>query len=115
MNTMSVAASRILFLAQPPTPDGPLNPIDIQDGRNAPGLAGIESLINSIAVYTLLGGLAAVLLGAAIAVVGPRLGFQHARSVGIGGIVGGFALGALVGVSWILINFMYAMFSGSPG
>jgi hypothetical protein len=114
MSTISVAASRLLAQPKPP-PGGPLNPINIQDGRNAPGLAGLESLLNSIAVYVLLGGLAAVLLGVGLAAVGPRFGFQHARSIGIGGVVGGVALGAVVGISWALINFMYAMFSGSPG
>jgi hypothetical protein len=100
------------WLAQPSVPPtGPLAPIDITEGRNAPGLASIESLVNTIAAYALLSGLAAVILGVSWAVIGPRLGFQNSRSVGLGGVVGGFALGAVVGVSWVGINFMYAVFS----
>ncbi|CCH29302.1 hypothetical protein ABZ816_35620 [Actinosynnema sp. NPDC047251] len=91
---------------------GPVAPIDIEDGRNAPGLEAMESLVNSIAMYVLVGGLAAVVIGIGIAVVGPRLGFQHARGVGIGGVVGGVFLGAVVGLASILVNFMYSVFSG---
>ncbi|WP_433264892.1 hypothetical protein ACQPZF_36395 [Actinosynnema sp. CS-041913] len=93
-------------------PDGPLAPIDIEDGRNAPGLDAMESLVNSIAMYVLVGGLAAVVIGIGIAVVGPRLGFQHARAIGIGGVVGGVFLGAVVGAAAMLVNFTYSVFSG---
>ncbi|GAA3848883.1 hypothetical protein GCM10022243_13650 [Saccharothrix violaceirubra] len=97
-----------MWVSQP----GPLEPIDITEGRNAPGLAAFESMVNSIAMYVLIGGLAAVVIGVGIAVVGPRLGFQHARGVGIGGVVGGVFLGAVVGLASVMINFAYSMFAG---
>ncbi|MEU7524716.1 hypothetical protein AB0A74_03190 [Saccharothrix sp. NPDC042600] len=105
MRTMVWSTGR---LAQP---GGPFDPIDIQDGRNAPGLQALESMVNSIAAYVLIGGLAAIVIGIGIAVVGPRLGFQHARGIGIGGVVGGVFLGAVVGMASILVNFTYSVFS----
>ena len=66
---------------------------------NAPGVAGMVSLGGTIAAWTLVSASICIVLGALLAVFGPRLGFQGAKAIGMGGIIGGLAVGAVVAMA----------------
>lgn len=60
---------------------------------SGPGIAGMTSLGNWVAGISLVGAGIVFILGFLIAAFGPRLGFMHAKSIGVGGILGGLCIG----------------------
>ena len=84
--------------------DGP----DLAAGaRNAPGAAAIGDLINTIGFYAIIACLVGLLLSGLILVIGPRLGFDRASSVGKVGIFAALGGAFLIGISATLVNFFY--------
>jgi hypothetical protein len=91
---------------------GPLGPPDFGQGaKDAPWADKLAHLSNVAALVLVLMGLLSLLVGTAVAALGPRLGFHRAGEVGRGGIIGGLACGALAASGWALINGAVAMFS----
>lgn len=92
--------------------DGPLKPPDFQDGaKSAPWLEQMTHITNIAALTLVIMGLLSLLIGTAIAVAGPRMGFRHAAEMGRGGILGGIVAGALAASGWGIINAAVAIFS----
>ena len=84
--------------------DGP----DLAAGaQNAPGAAAISDLINTIGFYAIIACLVGLLLSGLILVIGPRLGFDRASSVGKIGIFAALGGAFLIGISATLVNFFY--------
>ncbi|GAA3612667.1 hypothetical protein [Microlunatus ginsengisoli] len=84
--------------------DGP----DLAAGaRNAPGAAAISDLINTIGFYAIIACLIGLLLSGLILVIGPRLGFDRASTVGKIGIFAALGGAFLIGISATLVNFFY--------
>ena len=101
-------ARAVVFLAAP----GPLRPPDFTQGaRDAPWTDKLAHLVNVAALVLVFLGLLSLLVGTAVAAVGPRFGFHRAGEVGRGGIIGGLACGALAASGWALINAAVAMFT----
>lgn len=107
------------FLAPPTTPaPNPPPPAaitipPINPNFNAPGVKGLSSLGDTIAAWVLVLAVIAILLGVVIAVFGPRVGFHGAKSVGIGGVVGGFAVGGVVAMATPGVTTVYGWFHGT--
>lgn len=101
----------MLRLLAHPLAEDVVPPLDPSKGKNAPGLSGLELIINNLAVYGLYLAVAAIILGGIVAVAGPRIGFDHARSRGMGGIVGGIALAGLIAIARLLVNSSYSWFT----
>lgn len=80
-----------------PAPVGGIPPIT--PDFNAPGVSGLTSLAGTISAWALVLAGIAIILGGLIAVAGPRFGFHGAKSVGMGGIIGGLALGGIVALA----------------
>lgn len=108
--------SAVVLLAVPtnawaePT-KAPKNVVDGPDlaagARNAPGAAAIESLIDTIGFYGIIACLVGLLLSALILVIGPRIGFDRASTVGKVGIFASLGGAFLIGISATLVNFFY--------
>jgi hypothetical protein len=75
--------------------------------RNAPGAQAINDLINTIGFYAIIGCLVGLLLSGLILVIGPRLGFDRASTIGKIGIFASLGGAFLIGISATLINFFY--------
>lgn len=60
---------------------------------SGPGIAGMTSLGGWIAAIALVSSGIVLILGVLIAAFGPRLGFMHAKAVGMGGVLGSLAIG----------------------
>jgi hypothetical protein len=75
--------------------------------RNAPGAAAISDLINTIGFYAIIACLVGLLLSGLILVIGPRLGFDRASTVGKIGIFAALGGAFLIGISATLVNFFY--------
>jgi hypothetical protein len=85
-----------------------VNGPDLVDGaRNAPGAAAISDLINTIGFYAIIACLVGLLLSGLILVIGPRLGFDRASTVGKIGIFAALGGAFLIGISATLVNFFY--------
>lgn len=100
----------------PPAPaaGGGLNlPPIIPDMKNTPGIGGMQQAANSLAAYVIVGGIIAILLGALMVVLAPRLGFSQAKALGMGGIIGGFAVGGIVALSTTGVDTIYGWFQKS--
>lgn len=81
---------------------------DITKGaRNAPGSDAIADLINTIGFYAIVACLVGLLLSGLILVIGPRLGFNQASTIGKVGIFASLGGAFLIGISATLINFFY--------
>ena len=95
--------------AEPTTPrrtwcEGP----DLAAGaRNAPGAAAINDLIDTIGFYAIIACLVGLLLSGLILVIGPRIGFDRASTVGKVGIFASLGGAFLIGISATLVNFFY--------
>ena len=124
MNTTLRASIRLTFslgaaaaLATAPTiawaaptepPKNVVNGPDLAAGaRNAPGAAAISDLINTIGFYAIIACLIGLLLSGLILVIGPRLGFDRASTVGKVGIFAALGGAFLIGISATLVNFFY--------
>jgi len=124
MNTTLRSSIRLTFglvaaaaLASAPTiacaaptepPKNVVNGPDLAAGaRNAPGAAAISDLINTIGFYAIIACLVGLLLSGLILVIGPRLGFDRASSVGKIGIFAALGGAFLIGISATLVNFFY--------
>jgi len=105
----ALAVAPTLASAAPTEPpkrvvDGP----DLVDGgKNAPGAAALSDLINTIGFYAIIACLVGLLLSGLILVIGPRLGFDRASSVGKIGIFAALGGAFLIGISATLVNFFY--------
>ncbi|PRZ34809.1 hypothetical protein CLV47_12341 [Antricoccus suffuscus] len=86
-------------------------PLDPTQGKDAPGLTGLAKLMNNLAVYALYIAVISVILGIVIAVAGPRIGFHHAKALGVGGVVGGFVIGIVVALSRTTVLSGYDWFA----
>lgn len=95
--------------ATPATPGGQI-PAIVPD-FNGPGVKGLTSIGGTIAGWALVLASIAVVLGVMLAVVGPRLGFQGAKAVGMGGIIGGFAMGGVVALATPGVDVVRSWFS----
>lgn len=80
---------------------------------NAPGMAGLLRTSDYLAAYLLWACVVAILLGALMVALGPRLGFHAAKSMGMGGIIGGVALAAIISLSTTAVNTSVTIFSGA--
>jgi hypothetical protein len=80
--------------------------VDVRDGANAPGLAGLQHITNIVAAFALAGCALAFLVGIFIATSG-RIADQRASVTGrlmvLGGLAGAFGIGIVAA----LINFAY--------
>jgi hypothetical protein len=80
--------------------------IDVADGTNAPGLAGLQHVTNIVAAFVLVGCVLAFLVGILIATSG-RIADQRASVAGrlmvLGSLGGAFG----VGIVAALVNFAY--------
>lgn len=107
--TLALLATPALAWADPnPDPREVVHGPDIASGaRNAPGSAAITDIINAIGFYAIIACLVGLLLSGLILVVGPRLGFHQASTLGKIGIIAALGVAFLVGISATLINFSY--------
>ncbi len=78
---------------------------------DAPGVKGLTSLGGMVAAVVLVTAVLAILVGVMLAVFGPRLGFHGAKGLGMGGIVGGFAVGMVVAVATPGVETIYTWFA----
>jgi hypothetical protein len=80
--------------------------VDVRDGANAPGLAGLQHVTNIVAAFTLVGCALAILVGIFVATSG-RIADQRASVTGrlmvFGGLAGAFGIGLVAA----LVNFAY--------
>ena len=85
--------------------------LDLDDlaagARNAPGAAAINDLIDTIGFYAIIACLVGLLLSGLILVIGPRIGFDRASTVGKVGIFASLGGAFLIGISATLVNFFY--------
>ncbi|MBC8090610.1 MAG: hypothetical protein H7Y15_01430 [Pseudonocardia sp.] len=105
-----VVATTRWWAGEPPPP---VQPPDLQRGGAAPGLEGLQDLVNYVAVYALVGCVFALVAGGLTIVVGGRLGFQRASELGRYGILAGVGVAFLVGIAAALVNVAYA--AGAAG
>ena len=102
------SAPTIAWAAPTEPPKNVVNGPDLAAGaRNAPGAAAISDLINTIGFYAIIACLVGLLLSGLILVIGPRLGFDRASSVGKIGIFAALGGAFLIGISATLVNFFY--------
>ena len=108
-STLLIAETPSLAWAQPTTaPKNVVKGPDLAAGaRNAPGAAAINDLIDTIGFYAIIACLVGLLLSGLILVIGPRLGFDRASSVGKIGIFAALGGAFLIGISATLVNFFY--------
>lgn len=83
----------------------------IEPDFNGPGIGGLASFGNQLAGWAIVLGGIAVVLGVLIAVVGPRFGFHGAKALGMGGIVGGLVIGAVVAMATPGVATVYGWFA----
>lgn len=107
-----LAAPPTTPVPNPPAPGAAITIPPINPNFNAPGVKGLSSLGDTIAAWVLVLAVIAILLGVLIAVVGPRMGFHGAKSVGIGGVVGGFIVGGVVAMATPGVTTVYGWFHG---
>ena len=101
-------APTIAWAAPTEPPKNVVNGPDLAAGaRNAPGAAAISDLINTIGFYAIIACLIGLLLSGLILVIGPRLGFDRASTVGKVGIFAALGGAFLIGISATLVNFFY--------
>lgn len=114
---LAAGLTAALLLASPPSsawaeptkvPKNVVEGPDLAAGaRNAPGAEAIESLIDTIGFYGIIACLVGLLLSALILVIGPRIGFDRASTVGKVGIFASLGGAFLIGISATLVNFFY--------
>jgi Family of unknown function (DUF6112) len=75
------------------------------DPGGLPGSNVVERLVNGIFFFTLMGCLAAILVGAVLWAFGSRSNNTHYASLGRTGVVGGFIGALFAGAAPALINF----------
>ncbi len=75
----------------------------------APGAPGIQSGINVIAVYALLGCMAGFLAGAAVWAVGARIGNEHTAVSGKTGMAVCVGAAFLIGAAAAILQFAYGL------
>lgn len=85
-------------------------PLDPASGADAPGLKGLAKIMNNLAVYALYAAVISMILGILIAVLGPRIGFSHAKALGVGGVIGGMVIAIVVAVSRTTVLSSYSWF-----
>lgn len=96
--------------ATPAPPAGGLVIPPITPDFTSPGVQGMSSMVNTLAAWGLVAAVLAIVLGVIIAAVGPRFQFQQAKSVGMGGIIGGAAVGAVIAMSTTAVETTYGWF-----
>jgi hypothetical protein len=102
------SAPTIAWAAPTEPPKNVVQGPDLAAGaRNAPGAAAISDLINTIGFYAIIACLVGLLLSGLILVIGPRLGFDRASTVGKIGIFAALGGAFLIGISATLVNFFY--------
>ncbi|MET3803962.1 hypothetical protein ABIB25_000948 [Nakamurella sp. UYEF19] len=93
------------------TPAKGLNIPAVVPDFNSPGVAGMQHATNTLAAYTIVAGVAAIIIGGLMVVLGPRLSFSQAKAMGMGGIIGGFTIGGLVALSTTGVSTIYGWFA----
>lgn len=78
---------------------------------SGPGIAGMTSLGDWMAGIALVSAGIVIILGAMIAALGPRMGFMHAKALGMGGILGGLSVGALVALATPAVGIVGGWFT----
>ena len=66
-----------------------------------------DDLIDTIGFYAIIACLVGLLLSGLILVIGPRIGFDRASTVGKVGIFASLGGAFLIGISATLVNFFY--------
>ncbi|WP_029136897.1 hypothetical protein [Nakamurella lactea] len=84
---------------------------DISPNFDAPGVHGLTTLGGMVAAVVLVIAVLAILFGVLLAVFGPRLGFHGAKGLGMGGIIGGFTVGAVVAMATPGVETIYHWFA----
>lgn len=103
-----VAAPALAWAEPTKAPKNVVDGPDLANGaRNAPGAAAIESLIDAIGFYGIISCLVGLLLSLLILIIGPRIGFDRASTVGKVGIFASLGGAFLIGMSATLVNFFY--------
>lgn len=108
-------AGAALAAAQPSVPPAPgpgLQIPPITPDFNAPGVQGMSSFVNSLAAWGLILAVAAIIIGVILVAIGPRLKFQQASSLGMGGILGGAAVGGVIAMATPAVQTTYGWFGG---
>lgn len=82
-----------------PTPTPKWELPNIEPKFDGPGVAGLASFGSWLAGAVLVLAIIAIILGAGIAAIGPRLKFHGATALGMGGIIGGLAVGGIVALA----------------
>lgn len=107
--TLLLIAAPTLAWAEPTK--GPKNVVDGPDlangARNAPGLDAIHNLVDIIGVYAIVSCLVGLLLSLLILIIGPRIGFDRASTVGKVGIFASLGGAFVLGMAATLVNFFY--------
>ena len=119
--TDTVLTAEILLAAPTPTKPPPATSAPAANGQipplnpdmNAPGMAGLLHTSDYLAAYVLWACVIAILIGALMVALGPRLGFHSAKSIGMGGVIGGVGLAAVVSLSTTAVNTSVKIFHGS--
>lgn len=94
----------------PPAEGGGISIPQIDPDFNAPGVEGMTSLVNTVAAWALILAVLAILIGVILVAIGPRLKFQQAASLGMGGILGGAAVGAVVAMATPAVSTTFGWF-----
>lgn len=103
-----LATPRLAWAEPTKAPKNVVEGPDLAAGaRNAPGAAAINDLIDTIGFYGIIACLVGLLLSALILVIGPRIGFDRASTVGKVGIFASLGGAFLIGISATLVNFFY--------
>lgn len=101
-----------LLLAAPSPAPNPGNcngrvSINLDDGANAPGVAGFQHLVNIVAVFTLIGCALAVVGGIFMATSG-RFADHRVAAGGRLAIIAGLAGAFGVGIAAAMVNFAFS-------
>lgn len=82
--------------------------IDITpDASKAPGIGGLEDVVNGFAAYALIASAAGFLLGGIVWGVGGRIGNDHTATGGKVGMAVAVGVAFLVGAASVILNFAY--------
>lgn len=93
------------------TAAGALGMPQIKPDFTGPGIGGLTTFGSQLAGWALVLGAIAVVLGIIIVIIGPRFGFHGAKALGMGGVVGGFGIGAVVAMATPGVQTVYGWFS----
>ncbi len=89
--------------------DNPIRDLNLTEGKKAPGVDAIQTLINYAGMYALLACAGGFLISLLIVVLGPRLGFEHGSRIGKAGILVSLIAAFAIGMATVLINFFFNM------